>query len=79
VLGGLITAVPLALFAYGSRQVAYSTVGILQYLGPSLQLALGIVVFGEPFPAARAVGFALIWAALAVYAAEGLWRARLAA
>lgn len=77
VLSGAVTAVPLGLFAYGSRQVAYSTVGILQYLGPSLQLAIGIAVFGEPFPKARALGFALIWAALAVYAGEGLWRSRL--
>jgi len=76
VLGGLVTAVPLWLFAYGSRQVAYSTVGLLQYLGPSMQLALGVFVFGEPFRQARAIGFALIWAALAVYVVDGLWRAQ---
>ncbi|MFI5306816.1 MAG: EamA family transporter RarD [Polyangiales bacterium] len=76
VLSGPVTAVPLWLFAYGARQVAYSTVGLLQYLGPSLQLALGVLVFAEPFPRVRAAGFALIWAALALYAAEGLWRAR---
>ena len=76
VLSGAVTALPLWLFAYGSRQVAYSTVGLLQYLGPSLQLAIAIVAFGEPFPRARAAGFGLIWAALALYAADGLWRAR---
>ena len=76
VLSGLVTAVPLWLFSYGARLVPYSTVGLIQYLGPSLQLALGIFVFGEPFPQARAVGFALIWAALALYAVDGVWRAR---
>ena len=79
VLSGLVTAVPLWLFTYGTRRVAYSTVGLIQYLGPSLQLALGVFVFGEPFAQARAIGFALIWAALALYAVDGLWRSRTAA
>ncbi|HYL04266.1 MAG TPA: EamA family transporter RarD [Steroidobacteraceae bacterium] len=76
---GLVTAVPLFLFAYGARVLPYSTVGVLQYIGPSLQLLCGVLVFRESFTAARAVGFALIWAALAVYAADGLWRSRAAA
>jgi chloramphenicol-sensitive protein RarD len=75
VAGGLVTAVPLALFAFGARRIAYSTVGVVQYIGPSLQLALGVFLFGEAFPPARAVGFGLIWAALVIYAGEGLWRA----
>jgi chloramphenicol-sensitive protein RarD len=65
----------LALFAFGARRIAYSTVGVVQYIGPSLQLALGVFLFGEAFPPARAVGFGLIWAALVIYAGEGLWRA----
>jgi chloramphenicol-sensitive protein RarD len=76
VAGGVVTAVPLALFAFGARRIPYSTVGLLQYIGPSLQLAVGIVVFGEPFRAERVVGFAMIWSALAIYAADGLWRTR---
>jgi chloramphenicol-sensitive protein RarD len=76
VASGVVTAVPLALFAYGARRIAYSTVGIIQYIGPTLQLTTGIIVYGEPFPAARVVGFALIWCALVLYAAEGVWRAR---
>ncbi len=75
-LGGLITAVPLALFAYGARLIPYSTIGLIQYIGPTLQLLLGIFLFREPFTLARAIGFALIWAALLVYAADGLLRAR---
>ncbi len=73
---GAATATPLFLFAYGARRIAYSTVGLIQYIGPTLQLICGLVVFGETFDHTRAVGFGLIWAALAIYAADGLWRAR---
>lgn len=76
VLGGVITAVPLALFAFAARSLPYSTVGLLQYIAPSLQLIIGLLVFGEPFSALRALGFALIWLALIVFAADGLWRQR---
>lgn len=74
IASGAVTAVPLVLFAYGVRRVPLSTIGLLQYVGPTLQLLTGIFVFHEPFTEARAVGFGLIWAALAVYAAEGIWR-----
>jgi len=73
---GIFTAVPLFLFAYGARLLPYSTVGVLQYIGPSLQLACGVLFYDEAFGAARAAGFALLWAALILYAGEGLWRAR---
>ncbi len=73
---GVITALPLFLFAYGARLIPYSTMGLLQYIAPSLQLILGLMVFGETLQHSRAVGFALIWAALGIYAADGLWRAR---
>jgi chloramphenicol-sensitive protein RarD len=74
--GGPLTAIPLALFAFGARRVLYATVGLLQYVGPSLQLLLGVFLYREPFPAERMIGFGLIWLALIVYAAEGLLRAR---
>lgn len=70
---GVVTAVPLVLFAYGARRIPLSTVGVIQFIGPSLQLLCGLVVFGEPFPAARALGFALIWIGLLIYAVNG-WR-----
>jgi chloramphenicol-sensitive protein RarD len=73
---GPITAVPLFLFAYGARLIPYSTMGLLQYIAPSLQLALGLLVFGETLEHSRATGFALIWVALAIYAADGILRAR---
>lgn len=75
-LSGVVTAVPLWLFSYGARRVPYSTVGIMQYVGPSMQLMLGVLVFRERFDPSRAVGFALIWAALALYATDGLLQRR---
>jgi chloramphenicol-sensitive protein RarD len=76
ILSGIITAVPLYLFSFGARRIPYSTIGLLQYLAPSLQLACAVLVFGEPFQHARMVGFAFIWAALLIYAGDGLRRAR---
>jgi chloramphenicol-sensitive protein RarD len=70
---GPITAVPLLLFAAGARRLSMATLGIVQYLGPSIQFVLGIWVFGEPFSAARFVGFACIWLALVIYTLDG-WR-----
>lgn len=75
-LGGPLTAIPLVMFAFGARRIPYSTVGVLQYIGPTIQLLLGVFVFHEPFSGPRVLGFALIWTALAIYAADGLWRAR---
>jgi chloramphenicol-sensitive protein RarD len=71
VFGGPLTAIPLFLFAYGARRIPYSTVGVLQYIGPTGQLACAIWYFGEPFGRARVAGFILIWAALLLYAIEG--------
>jgi len=76
---GLVTAIPLFLFAYGARALPYSTVGVLQYIAPSLQLLCGVLIYHESFGPALTTGFALIWLALLIYAADGLWRARSAA
>lgn len=75
-LAGPITAVPLLLFAFGARRISLATLGLLQYLGPTLQFAIGVFVYDEPFSTERGIGFALIWLALAVYSAESLraWR-----
>jgi chloramphenicol-sensitive protein RarD len=75
-LGGPLTAAPLVLFAVGARRLPYSTVGLLQYIGPTLQLMLGVLVYREPFSGPRVTGFIIIWAALVIYAADGLWRSR---
>lgn len=73
---GPITAIPLLLFAAGARRISLTTLGLLQYIGPTLQLALGVWLFREPFSPARLIGFALIWLALALYSAEAWWRSR---
>ena len=75
-LAGPMTAVPLLLFAAGARLIPMSTLGILQYISPSLQFALGVWLFHEPFQPTRLVGFVLIWAALLVYTLEGWWTRR---
>jgi chloramphenicol-sensitive protein RarD len=77
-LAGPFTAIPLLLFAAGARRLTMATLGLMQYLGPTIQFALGVFVYDEPFSAQRAVGFALIWSALALYSAESLrgWRQR---
>jgi chloramphenicol-sensitive protein RarD len=74
--GGVLTSVPLVLFAFGARQVPYSTIGVLQFIAPSLQLICGLVVFHETLSAERAHGFVLIWIGLAIYIANALWKAR---
>ncbi|WP_136414292.1 EamA family transporter RarD [Herbaspirillum sp. ST 5-3] len=74
VAAGPITAVPLLMFAYGARRIPLSLLGLLQYIGPTLQLLLGVWLYHEPFGGVRLVGFAMIWSALAVYSLEGLWR-----
>jgi chloramphenicol-sensitive protein RarD len=68
---GPITALPLLSFAAGARRIPLSLVGILQYFGPSLQLGLGVLVFHEPLPLTKLLGFALIWLAVAAYTLEG--------
>jgi chloramphenicol-sensitive protein RarD len=74
---GLVTAVPLFLFAFAARRLPYSTVGVLQYIGPTLQLLIGVWLFHESF-APRALGFILIWLALLIYAIDGVRSARAA-
>ena len=72
IASGPLSACALFLFAYGTRRIAYSTVGLLQYIAPTLQFACGVFVLHEPFDRARAAGFTIIWAALLIYAGEGV-------
>ncbi len=76
VLAGPLTAIPLLLFAAGARRIPLATLGILQYISPSLQMLLGVWLYAEPFEPARAVGFCLIWIALLLYSADSLWNGR---
>jgi chloramphenicol-sensitive protein RarD len=72
---GVATAVPLLLFAAATRRIPLSTVGLLQYLTPLMQLSIGVFVYGEPMPPVRLVGFAIVWVALAVFTADSLRQA----
>lgn len=72
---GPVTAIPLMAFAFGARRVTFVTLGLLQFLAPSLQFATGIA-FGEPFSFLRGVSFVLIWAGLGFFAWDTLRRAR---
>jgi chloramphenicol-sensitive protein RarD len=72
ILAGAITAVPLLLFNAAAKRLPYSTLGFLQYLAPSMQFLLAVLVFGETFTAAHALCFGAIWTALAIFGWEGL-------
>ena len=72
ILGGAVTAIPLLLFNAAAKRLAYSTLGFLQYIAPSLQFLLAVLAFGEPFTLTHALCFGAIWTALAIFAAEGL-------
>lgn len=76
ILGGGVTALPLLLFTAAAKRLPYSTLGFLQYIAPSLQFLLAVLVFGEPFGPAKAVCFGAIWTALLIFSVEGLRLAR---
>ena len=75
VLSGIVTALPLVGFAYAVRRVSLTTVGLMQYIAPTLQFLIGVFLLHEPFDRARLIGFACIWLALALFALEGMHHA----
>ena len=75
-LAGPITTIPLLLFASGVRMISYSTVGIIQYVSPTIVFFIGLFIFGEPFSLNMFIGFVMIWIAVAVFAVESLLFAR---
>lgn len=70
---GLLTALPLLCFGAAATRVTLTTMGLLQYIAPTLQFAVGVIAFSEPLPASRLAGFALVWLALVVFTLEA-WR-----
>ena len=74
--GGITTAVPLMLFGASAIRIPLATVGLLQYLAPTLQFLIGVLVYDEPMPASRLAGFALVWVALAVFTHDAVRAAR---
>ncbi|WP_433530931.1 EamA family transporter RarD [Micromonospora sp. CA-263727] len=76
VLAGALTAIPLLLFAGAANRLPLTTLGMLQYVAPILQLGCGVLIFHEPMPPARLAGFALVWLALIVFTVDALRHAR---
>ena len=75
-LTGPATAVPLLLFAFAVQRLRLSTIGMLQYISPSIQFVLALVLFGEQLNATRLISFALIWLSLIVYTTDSALRRR---
>ena len=73
---GPATAIPLLLFGAAAQRIPFSLLGMLQYIGPTLALTMGVLVLGEPFGTVRAIGFCIIWLACLVFSAELLLRHR---
>jgi chloramphenicol-sensitive protein RarD len=73
---GVITAIPLLLFAAGARQITMTSLGLLQYIAPTMQFTIGVLLYGESLTPERLAGFVLIWVALAIYSLESFWRTR---
>jgi chloramphenicol-sensitive protein RarD len=73
---GLMTTIPLLMFASAARRIPLSLVGILQYIAPTLQFLLGVLVYGEPFTHTQFVGFGIVWLALILFGVEGYLASR---
>jgi chloramphenicol-sensitive protein RarD len=70
---GIVTSVPLLFFAAAARRITLSLVGIIQYISPTLQFLLGVLIYGESFTRTQFIGFSAVWIALIIIAFEGLW------
>jgi chloramphenicol-sensitive protein RarD len=69
---GVVTAIPLLAFAFASRNIRLSTLGMLQFIGPTMQFFIGWKIYGEPMTSMRLMSFGLIWIAIALYAVNGM-------
>jgi len=73
---GIITAVPLLLFGYGAQRIRLVTLGLLQYLAPTVQFFIGLLLYREPFDSGQLQAYALIWIGLLLYTADSFWSQR---
>lgn len=76
ILGGFVTAVPLMLFASAAKKITYTTLGFIQYIGPTIQMLLAIFLYDEKLTMPYAICFAFIWLALAVYSINGFYMSK---
>lgn len=74
-LSGPVTSMPLLLFAAAARRIRLSTLGVIQYIAPSMQFLLAVFLFREPFDGHKAAGYVAIWTGLAIFTADALWKA----
>lgn len=74
-LSGPVTSMPLLLFAAAARRIRLSTLGVIQYIAPSMQFLLAVFLFHEPFDGHKAAGYVAIWTGLAIFTVDALWRA----
>jgi chloramphenicol-sensitive protein RarD len=72
---GIVTTLPLLLFASATKRIPLSLIGLLQYITPTIHFLMGVLFYAEPFARVRAIGFGLVWVALVIFSAES-WRAR---
>jgi len=73
---GVVTAIPLLLFAYGAQRIRLTTLGLLQYLAPTVQFLIGYFIYREPFDAVHLQAYTFIWCGLIIYSADGFWAQR---
>src|SRR5262249_12058780 len=73
---GVVTSVPLVLFAYGAQRIRLVTLGLLQYIAPTIQFLVGLLIYHEPLSQARMQAFALIWTGLVIYTLDSFWTQR---
>jgi len=76
---GLVTTIPLLMFASAAKQIPLTIVGLLQYIAPTLQFLIGVFIYKEPFDHAHFIGFAIVWLALIIFAAESYFANRVSA
>ena len=76
VLAGPVTAIPLLMFGAAATRISMTALGLLNYVAPIMQLAIGVLVFREPMSSLRWTGFALVWVALVVLTVDGLTQRR---
>jgi chloramphenicol-sensitive protein RarD len=73
---GVVTTIPLLLFASAAKQIPLSMIGILQYLAPTIQFLIGVLIYKEPFDQSRLIGFSIVWLALIIFWVENYWASR---
>jgi len=73
---GIVTTIPLLMFASAARRIPLTMIGIMQYIAPTLQFLIGVLLYKEPFTTTSLIGFSLVWAALIIFWVEGVYARR---